>query len=346
MGGLSDYPTMNLRLPTLLVAALAAILSVGCTEPEPEKGAYFMVIGDWGRSPKDEVRHTQQREVAGGMAATVRATGKAPVAVISVGDNFYSHSPANPHDLLFRTGFEDVYSDPALQVPFWAALGNHDYYKSVNGILVYAKEGMGSGRLTMPSRYWSRTFEAAPGVRAKVVVIDTNPFIKAYAKGHSDAPLQDRKAQLAWLDKELAEPGVAWRIVVGHHPFWSSGPHGNRATVKAYEAEGRPWKAPVVNGVPEAIVDMQTQVLPLLRRHKVQLYLCGHDHHAEVVRDGGLTQVLSGNASEARKAIAQPNSLYVGQHLGFATLGLGADKAVVRQRDEDGRVVFEVEVAR
>ena len=75
-------------------------------------------------------------------------------------------------------------------------------------------------------------------------------------------------------------------MVVGHHPFWSGGPHGNRATVKAYmEKEGRPWVQAVKDGVPEAIVDMQTQVLPLLRKHKVQLYLCGHDHHAEVNRD-------------------------------------------------------------
>ncbi|MFN7339596.1 MAG: metallophosphoesterase [Opitutia bacterium] len=337
---------MNSLLRRSLGIVLLSLLAAGCSPAEPEKGAYFLVIGDWGRSPKDKARHENQREVAGGMAATVRASGAAPLAVVTVGDNFYSHSPADPNDVLFRTAFEDVYAAKALQVPFWASLGNHDYYKSVQGILAYAGQGMGSGRLTMPARYWSRTVEVAPGTRAKLVFIDSNPFIKAYARGHSDAPLQDRKAQLAWLDKELAEPGVAWRIVVGHHPFWSSGPHGNRAAVKAYEAEGRPWKQAVANGVPEAIVDMQTQVLPLLRKHKVQIYLCGHDHHGEVVRDGGLVQVLSGNASEARKVVAQPNTLYAGQHLGFATLALGAEKAVVRQRDEDGRVVFELEVAR
>jgi tartrate-resistant acid phosphatase type 5 len=337
------------KLPLVLAACVVAVFSTSCARPEPEKGAYFLVIGDWGRSPKDTKRHKQQRTVAGGMAATVRASGKAPVAVISVGDNFYNSSPADPHDLLFRTGFEDVYADPALQVPFWAALGNHDYYKSVNGILTYARDKMGSGRLTLPSRYWSRKVEVAPGVWAKVVVIDSNPFIKAYARGHSDASKQDTKAQLAWLDKELAEPGVAWKVVVGHHPFWSGGPHGNRATVKAYmEKEGRPWVQAVKDGVPEAIVDMQTQVLPLLRKHKVQLYLCGHDHHAEVNRDpeGALIQVLSGNASEDRRVLPLPNSLYAAQHLGFATVSLGPDKAVVRQRDKSGKVVHELEVAR
>jgi len=338
---------MRTRILALVLASLTPFLASCQAEPERESGAYFVVIGDWGRSPKDVKRHRQQREVAGGMAATVRASGKAPVAVISVGDNFYNASPSDPDDLLFRTGFEDVYADPALQVPFWAALGNHDYYKSVNGILTYARERMGSGRLTMPGRYWSRKVEVAPGVVAKVVFIDSNPFIKAYARGHSDASKQDTKAQLAWLEKELAEPGVAWRIVVGHHPFWSGGPHGNRATVRAYqEKEGRPWVQPVKDDLPEAIVDMQTKVLPLLRKHKVQVYLCGHDHHAEVVRDGGLVQVLTGNASEARRVIPQANSLYAEQHLGFATLALGAEKALVRQRDKDGRVVFQLEVAR
>ena len=338
---------MRTRILALVLASLTPFLASCQAEPEGESGAYFVVIGDWGRSPKDVKRHRQQREVAGGMATTVRASGKAPVAVISVGDNFYNQSPADPNDLLFRTGFEDVYADPALQVPFWASLGNHDYYKSVNGILTYARERMGSGRLTMPGRYWSRKVEVAPGVLAKVVFIDSNPFIKAYARGHSDASKQDTKAQLAWLEKELSEPGLVWRIVVGHHPFWSGGPHGNRATVRAYqEEEGRPWVQTVKDDIPEAIVDMQTQVLPLLRKHKVQLYLCGHDHHAEVVRDGGLVQVLTGNASEARRVLPQANSLYAEQHLGFATIALGPQKALVRQRDEDGVVKFELEVAR
>ena len=65
-------------------------------------------------------------------------------------------------------------------------------------------------------------------------------------------------AMRAWLDKVLTdsddEPGLVWRIVVVHHGPWSSGPHGdNRSCTKRTSRR-------------------------LLRAHKVDLVISGHDH--------------------------------------------------------------------
>ena len=300
------------KLASPLLLLLAAAL--GAAAPDGR----FLLIGDWGRGPDDPALHAAQRKVAEAMG---RSAATRPVsAVIALGDNFYPAGAATVDSPLFESAFERVYDAPSLQVPFWVLLGNHDYYVSAQGELDYAAQRRGSGRWTMPARYWSRTVEVAPGAKAKFVLLDTSPFVAKYLKGEGrhampEVRQQDTAAQLAWLEKELAEPGIAWRIVCGHHPIWSGGNHGDTAELKA-------------------------RVLPILLRHKVQLYACGHDHHAEVFVRDGLTALISGNASEVRTIKPTEGSVYRGAHTGFAELTLGTDKGEVRLIDAGGQVRF------
>lgn len=77
-----------------------------------------------------------------------------------------------------------------------------------------------------------------------------------------------------WLKRVLTESdneaGLVWRIVVVHHGPWSSGPHGDNALLQ--EAK-----------IPE-----------LLRAHKVDLVLSGHDHIYERGVADGLSYLVSG----------------------------------------------------
>ncbi len=78
----------------------------------------------------------------------------------------------------------------------------------------------------------------------------------------------------AWLERVLtesdAEPGLVWRIVVVHHGPWSSGPHGDN---------------PLLH---------QGKVPELLRAHKVDLVVSGHDHIYERGYADGLAYLVSG----------------------------------------------------
>lgn len=284
----------------------------------------FLLIGDWGRGPDDPKNHAAQRRVADAMG---RATAdKPPAAVICLGDNFYPDGAATVDSPLFDYAFEKVYTAPSLQVPFWILLGNHDYHVSVQGELDYASQRRGTGRWTLPAPYWSRTVEVAPGTKAKFILLDTSPFVRKYASGKEAKGLigaadQDTVAQLDWLEKELSEPGIAWRIVCGHHPIWSGGNHGDTAELKE-------------------------RLLPILQRHKVHLYACGHDHHPQVYVREGLVEVISGNASELRSVKPTEGSVFEDRHLGFAELVLGADKGELRMRDEAGQVRFAQPLAR
>ena len=47
--------------------------------------------------------------------------------VISTGDNFYLFGVKDLSDGQFYRTFETMFSAPALQIPWFVALGNHDY---------------------------------------------------------------------------------------------------------------------------------------------------------------------------------------------------------------------------
>jgi len=301
----------------LVLFALTSQLIGSATSPH---SATFLMIGDWGRDPvRQPVLHAQQRQVAEGMSQAAGRLGKL-TAVLALGDNQYDGVP-DPTDPIFRTAFEEVYATPALQVPFWAVLGNHEYSGSVQGQLAYSAQKMGTGRWTQPARYWSRVVDLGGGAKAKLIFMDTSVFIRKYREtdNFSDIATQDPAAQLAWLERELAEPGITWKIAVGHHPIWSNGLHGDSE-------------------------DMARDILPVLRRHKVPLYLSGHDHHPEIIAvgTGNPLQVIVGNSSEVRGLKGDRNSLHQGQYLGFGSLTLdGAKSATVRLHDATGAVRFE-----
>lgn len=81
-------------------------------------------------------------------------------------------------------------------------------------------------------------------------------------------------ADRTWLEKALAdadgEKGLVWRIVVVHFGPWSSGPHGNNRLL--HEA-----------GIPT-----------MLRSHKVDIVISGHDHIYERGWAEGLAYIVSG----------------------------------------------------
>jgi 3',5'-cyclic AMP phosphodiesterase CpdA len=64
----------------------------------------------------------------------------------------------------------------------------------------------------------------------------------------------DRVKQLAWLDRELAASKAKWNIVYGHHNIYSVGGYGDNQV-------------------------MIEDVTPILKKHKVRLWINGHDRN-------------------------------------------------------------------
>jgi tartrate-resistant acid phosphatase type 5 len=88
--------------------------------------------------------------------------------------------------------------------------------------------------------------------------------------------------QQKWLSKVLGGSQAPWKIVMGHHPIYSSGEHGSsKSLMKALE--------------------------PLLIEHQVDLYLAGHDHEYERFKPvQGVQHIVSGGGGAYLRNFEKP----------------------------------------
>ena len=207
--------------------AVASVLLLSCWSKAPRDaatsgdptGLTFLVVGDWGRG--GAFRQTEVAKAMGDFA------DRTPVRfVVSTGDNFYAGGVTSVDDPVWRRSFEDIYARPSLKVPWYVVLGNHDYQGNVDAEVAYTKA---STRWRMPGRSYTVTESAGPDSNIQFFCLDTSPFIEEYRKPGSSTRVsdQDPNAQLSWLEKELAASTAAWKVAVGHHPIYSTGPHGD-----------------------------------------------------------------------------------------------------------------------
>jgi len=126
---------------------------------------------------------------------------------LTLGDNFYDRGMESPADPRWETQFEQLYGP--LGIPFYAALGNHDWGHpdSPAAEILYSAK---SPTWRMPASYY--TFMAGP---VQFFAIDTQ-----------SVALSDK--QLEWLDRALANSQARWKIVYGHHPIYSGGAYEDR----------------------------------------------------------------------------------------------------------------------
>jgi acid phosphatase len=97
--------------------------------------------------------------------------------VLALGDNFYQSGVASVDDPLWKSVYEDVYTHPALNVPWHVALGNHDYRGNPQAQVDYTARHT---RWSMPARYYQVADKALKAADVDMFVIDTSPFVEGY----------------------------------------------------------------------------------------------------------------------------------------------------------------------
>lgn len=268
-----------------------------------DKGLNFIVMGDWGRNGEN-----YQKEVAASMGKAAHDMDAR--FVITTGDNFYPYGVQSPQDYHWISSFETIYTAQSLHVKWFPVLGNHDYGTNPDAEVAYSKI---SSRWTMPARYYSQKYRLDDGSEALFIFLDTDPIEKHLAGRPNDKvkyPAGAVNAQKKWLENLLATSTAKWKIVVGHHPLYTGGWRKDDPDTKK----------------------MKEFLGPIFEKYKVDLYLCGHDHHLEYTKPVGYTHyILSGAASEARPAAIHPDGgKFAIAEQGYATISLTAKQALLQ----------------
>lgn len=227
---------------------------VGNTPAPRTEIAQLLMVGDWG----EDGDFSDQATVAQGMQNYVKQARIRTEALLMLGDNFYGELDGGVTCPRWQTQFEQMYPRTVFNCPVYAIPGNHDYESrpdlKVTAELAYAR--LRISRWTMPSLYYRFTFPRRNPLITFIALDSNVPFPNGSTQLGSFSTMTDdqRLAQLAWLEEELAKPlTTPFLAVMGHHPIYSDGPHGDNARLIA------DWD-------------------PLLRKYGVHLYLGGHDH--------------------------------------------------------------------
>ena len=261
----------------------------------------FAAIADNGVGSSD------QYAVANAMSQTYQ---KQPFPfVLMAGDNIYSYGEISS----VKAYFEEPYAALLRQdVKFYAVLGNHDIIKTNNGL-----DQINYKPFNMSDRYYSfkkGTFKKGTFTQGTFIQgMEEKGIIEFFALDTNDNASWEQ--QLAWLDLQLTNSTAPWKIAYGHHPLYSSGRHG---------------------GDPQ----LAAKLAPIFAKHRVPLYLCGHDHGYErFVPIAGTTYIVNGGGGAPLYRFGKSDkTAFVSSQFSFMTFDVYEDKIITKAIGTDGKV--------
>lgn len=285
-----------LRLTLMILLPLLVISYVQAMEMTSKTATLrFAIIGDFGVDNSKEAA----------VALLVKSWN--PEFVVTVGDNNYLGA-ASAIDRAIGKYYRDYIapyqgtygSGSSSGNRFYPALGNHDWesLSCSNGVC----QGPYFDYFTLPGNERYYDFVQGP---VHFFLIDSD--------AHEPDGISATSAQAAWLRARLAASTAPWKLVILHHPPYSSGPAGS---TKAMQWPFKSWGADVV--------------------------LAGHDHHYERLDVNGQVYFIDGlggtGISKRVTPIAGSQATYTQYH---GALLVGADTGTINFQfiDINGKVV-------
>jgi metallophosphoesterase superfamily enzyme len=240
-----------------------------------------------------------------------------PKCIISTGDVHHGNGVKSVKDNDWQQNFEDVYTHPKLNMEWHSALGNHEYRGNTQAIFDYSKV---NPRWNTPERYYTKVVEAK-GTSVRFVIIDTTPLIERYRSSskYPDCGIQDKEAQLEWLKNVLREAKEDWVIVAGHHPI--------HADTKKSKSERS---------------DMRNSVDNILRKYKnVDMYVCGHIHNFQHLRDkkSHIDYIVNSSGAESRDVKSTKRTIFCSGETGFSVISANEKELSLYMVDKNGNIL-------
>jgi hypothetical protein len=258
----------------------------------------FVVFGDSGEgSPGQQA-----------VARAIEAKAVPPDLVMIVGD--VNQPPAG--DASYDSRFFEPYRTLLPAIPFYAALGNHDYEVEQGKALldVFTLPRNGPPGLVPESSYW---LERAGTL---MIVHDTN---------QSSATLEAES--VPWHTEVAARP-AAFRFVFQHHTIFSSGP----------------------NGAVEPTGTLRALLAPVYTRTDVDVVFNGHDHLYERTRPiGGVVYVTTGAGGAELYPRTTRNGFtaaFVNDRHSYTRVEVQDRTMLLRQVDTSGETIDTLEITK
>lgn len=264
-----------------------------------------------------------QRRVAAAMRAVCERDGCD--LGVGLGDNFYPAGPRDPASILFRERFAEPYGP--LGVPFLMVPGNHDESWLLGGDGADARGAEAEVAYARLNPQWvmpARSYRAAVGDLVEFFAVDTAPlaaYLPPLRVNERPGGSWDR-AQRAWLAGALESSQARWKLVLGHHPLFSGGKHGD-----AGHYDGLPLPGQRGDGVRD---------LYRVACGKADAILSGHDHvlmgFAPQPECPGTRQWVSGAAGQVEpgRSGSRPATFEVFDQPGFLWLNITRDALTLR----------------
>ncbi len=279
---------------------------------------HLLLLGDFGSGK------ASQAEVAKSMQTFVTTAGLKLDSLLLLGDNFYRLAPFEDalSEARWKSGFEDMYPASVFNCPCPAVLGNHDYSDCVDGpTRQIAYTSTPGTRWFMPSKWFRRDIEGL----ATFLFLDTN-LASLNSRGASfegrSLRAEEQREQWLWLARELRKKRNPFTFVVGHHPVFSNGLHGDS-------------------------LQLVQELLPLLQEGQVHWYLCGHDHDLQHIELEGLKTsfFISGGGGARQRgpgARYRPHEFFE-TSFGFSHVQINPRRTILRHINTAGEAVHTVE---
>jgi hypothetical protein len=266
---------------------------------------HYLMIGDWGYDKTRDGQHA----VGAAMVKYVADKKLQTDGLFLLGDNFYGPFKGGTACPRWKADFEDIYPASSFPGPCWAILGNHDYddepVDKLKAELTYAQAKPGT-RWTMPAK-WYRLDLPAKNPLATMLMLDSD-----YHNSVASLTDDEKAAQLKWLVAELEKPRTTpYLIVMGHHPLYSNGQHGDDAALI------KDWE-------------------PVFKKYGVQFYFFGHDHDLQHLEfeNHPTSFVGSGGGGADLYALKSPGrGPFSKQAYGFTHVQMNAERILVRHFD-------------
>lgn len=231
-----------------------------------------------------------------------------PDFYILLGDNFYPNGVKSVDDPQWKYKYKTIFSN---DIPTFAVLGNHDYLNDVYAQIQYSNV---NPSWKLPFFYYDMIIYLKScmihfifidsNILADDITIlllkNTNVNDISYRK-YLNLCKQYEEKQKLWLEETLQKSEAKWKIVCGHYPIYSVGPHTISKKYQAYTTA-------------------------LFEKYGVDFYFSGHDHNMQHIFHKNTNYIVSGAFSSFYNKKHISNNFYklnyVSQNSGFVKLNI------------------------